>query len=146
MEKLMMQRENAYAGYGGSPKTPESEGTDFNDVFGGPPRRFSMQEVRERYSFGESSEEAAAGASSPWGEKPVFGEESTPRRRQKGADFFDDIFKGSPRRSERESSVFGSSPGSRIMSPKRPFSPKPDPLIPSSLPAQFRCLRFMFCF
>ncbi|XP_047980795.1 J domain-containing protein required for chloroplast accumulation response 1 [Salvia hispanica] len=107
MDKLMMRRE-----FG----SPETDDMDFKDVFGGPPRRFSMQEVRERHSFGEPS-------SSAW-EKPVFGEE---KRRQRGPDFFDDIFKGSPRRSDRD----GSSPASRIMSP---FSPKPDALA-SSLPA-----------
>ncbi|KAL1546712.1 molecular chaperone [Salvia divinorum] len=89
--------------------SPESDDMDFKDVFGGPPRRFSMQEVRDRHSFGE---------------KPVFGEE---KRRQRGPDFFDDIFKGSPRRTDRD----GSSPGSWITSP---FSPKPDALA-SSLPA-----------
>lgn len=136
-----MQRENVYLGHNtNSSKTPESDDLDFNDVFGGPPRRFSMQEVQSRFSFGDTADsEEETTASSPWGalkEKPVFGEETTPRRRQKGTDFFDDIFKGgeaaysSPRRSDRDS-VFGSNPGSRIMSPA-----KAD-LLGTSLPAQF---------
>lgn len=134
-----MQRENVDVGYGKSTRnpSPDSEDMDFNDVFGGPPRRFSMQEVRARYSFGESEEETA---SSPWNEKPVFGEETTPRRR-KGADFFDDIFKGGDRDRDRDS-VFGSNPSSRIMSPKA------DPLA-TSLPAsaQFRyCPFYMYIF
>ncbi|KAH6832037.1 EXS family protein [Perilla frutescens var. hirtella] len=134
-------RENGYLGHGSnSLKIPDSDDLDFNDVFGGPPRRFSMQEVKARYSFGETVEsEEETTASSPWGalkEKPVFGEETTPRRRQKGTDFFDDIFKGgeaahaSPRRTDRDS-VFGSNPSSRIMSPA-----KAD-LLGTSLPAQF---------
>ncbi|PIN12202.1 hypothetical protein CDL12_15192 [Handroanthus impetiginosus] len=133
MEKLM-HRENVFVGHASSQRN--SEDLDFNDVFGGPPRRLSMQEVRLRYSFGEAEEEKASLM-----EKPVFGEESTPRnRRHKGDDFFDDIFRGneegysSPRRGD---GVFGSNPGSRIMSPAaRPLTPKAEPF-GTSLPSQF---------
>uniref|UniRef100_A0A7N0V2F4 J domain-containing protein required for chloroplast accumulation response 1 n=1 Tax=Kalanchoe fedtschenkoi TaxID=63787 RepID=A0A7N0V2F4_KALFE len=102
---------------------------DFHDVFGGPPRRVSIQE--RRYSLNSEggggadeglgrrgSDEAAAGMvarRSPWsglgfGEKPVFGEasgEGAPRRKTSD-DFFDDIFRGdgsgesTPRRAERD--------------------------------------------
>lgn len=130
-----------------SRRTPygSSDDTDFNDVFGGPPRRYSMQDVSVRYSFGEmieSSEEDRA--SSPWAmhkEKPVFGEEVLSRRRRQADDFFGDIFGGeeshsSPRKMDRDS-VFGSNPGSRNMSPARPFTPKAEPY-GTSLPTQFR--------
>ncbi|KAI3464990.1 hypothetical protein Pfo_021653 [Paulownia fortunei] len=150
MERFM-QRENVFLGYapqglsGNSPKTRYSEDLDFNDVFGGPPRRFSMQEVGVRYSFGETVESEEERASSQWSplkEKPVFGEEGGPRRRRQGDDFFDDIFRGgesysSPRKTDRDrDNVLGSSPGSRIMSPARPLPPKAEPF-GTSLPAQF---------
>ncbi|KAL0314728.1 UNVERIFIED_CONTAM: J domain-containing protein required for chloroplast accumulation response 1 [Sesamum angustifolium] len=153
MEKFM-QRENVLLGYanqgfsGNPPRTPprSSDDMDFNDVFGGPPRRFSMPEVKVRYSFGETvdSEDERA-SSSPWEslkEKPVFGEESLARRRHQGDDFFDDIFKGdesysSPRRTDRDrDSLYGSNPGSRTMSPARPLPPKSEPFA-TSLHAQF---------
>lgn len=115
--KNLMQRE----------KDVFSSDMDFNDVFGGPPKRFSMQEIGTRFSS-ESDEDKAS--------KPVFGEEVRSRRRHhhhQGDEFFSDIFKGvesypSPRRS-------GSNPGSRIMSPLPP--PKLDHF-PTSLPAHFR--------
>lgn len=115
-----MQRENVDVGCGKSRRSPDSEDLDFNDVFGGPPRRFSLQEVRERYSFGEPEETA----SSPWKEKPVFGEETTPRRR-KGADFFDDIFKGGDHDRDRDrdrDSVFGSNPRADPLATSLPAS------------------------
>ncbi|CAA0831577.1 J domain-containing protein required for chloroplast accumulation response 1 [Striga hermonthica] len=114
MEKFM-QRENVHVG-------PGSDDGNFDDVFGGPPRRFSMQEPNKEK------------ARSPWVEKPIFGEESGPRRRQQRDDFFDDIFRGS-KEADRDS-VFGSGPGSRIMSPVRHFSPKAEPF-GTSLPTQF---------
>ncbi|XP_051123595.1 J domain-containing protein required for chloroplast accumulation response 1 [Andrographis paniculata] len=126
-----------------------SEDMDFNDVFGGPPRRFSNQEVKWRYSFGEAEESAEETVLStpPWSslnEKPVFGEDNVHRRRhQQGDDFFDDIFRGedstygSPRRTDRDrDSGFGSSPGSRILSPAKPLPPKAEPF-GTSVPAQF---------
>ncbi|KAE8656039.1 hypothetical protein F3Y22_tig00117011pilonHSYRG00011 [Hibiscus syriacus] len=74
---------------------------DFNDVFGGPPRRPSVQEIR--YSFGEdvvdsTSDETVVASRNPWSglsEKPVYSEEVTlNRRRCSRNDFFDDIFRG----------------------------------------------------
>ncbi|GFP92698.1 j domain-containing protein required for chloroplast accumulation response 1 [Phtheirospermum japonicum] len=146
MEKFMQREENdVFIGYGNSPKAQSSDDMNFNDVFGGPPRRFSMQEVRVRYSFGETSDgpEEEKASSSPWSsitEKPVFGEETGPRRRHQGGDFFDDIFRGSsesyssPRRSDNN--VFGSSPGSRAISPAKPLPPSVEPF-GTSLPTQF---------
>ncbi|KAL8058967.1 hypothetical protein ABFX02_03G057300 [Erythranthe guttata] len=160
MEKFVY-RGNNFPANSPAAQSRSSEDLDFDDVFGGPPRRFSMQEVKVRYSFGggataaESEEDeeeeeggASASSSSPWSsrkEKPVFGEESaSQRKRNPGGDFFDDIFKGgggdsypSPRRSD----TFGSNPGSRIMSPARPLPPKPDPFgsspsAPFSLPGK----------
>ncbi|KAL7155237.1 hypothetical protein ABFS83_03G062200 [Erythranthe nasuta] len=159
MEKFVY-RGNNFPASSTAAQSRSSEDLDFDDVFGGPPRRFSMQEVKVRYSFGggaaaaESEEDeeeeggASASSSSPWSsrkEKPVFGEESaSQRKRNQGGDFFDDIFKGgggdsypSPRRSD----TFGSNPGSRIMSPARPLPPKPDPFCsspsaPFSLPGK----------
>nr|GMD84830.1 J domain-containing protein required for chloroplast accumulation response 1 [Ipomoea batatas] len=107
---------------------------DFNDVFGGPPRRFSIQEVRKRYSFNdqmESEEDSAA--------VPVFGADRD-RRSQQGNEFYDDIFGGdeaysSPRRMDME--AYGSTtPGSRVLSPAWPLPPKAEPF-GTSLPAQF---------
>ncbi|GER47936.1 chaperone DnaJ-domain superfamily protein [Striga asiatica] len=121
MEKFM-QRENVQVGLSSSARGPSSDDVDFNDVFGGPPRRFSMQEPNKEK------------ARLPWVEKPIFGEESGPRRRQQRDDFFDDIFRGS-KENDRDG-VFGSGPGSRIMSPVRPFSPKTEPF-GTSLPTQF---------
>lgn len=112
---------------------------DFNDVFGGPPRRFSIQEVRKRYSFNdqmESEEDSAA--------VPVFGADRD-RRCQQGNEFYDDIFGGdeaysSPRRMDME--AYGSTtPGSRVLSPAWPLPPKAEPF-GTSLPAQFRSISF----
>ncbi|XP_048130788.1 J domain-containing protein required for chloroplast accumulation response 1 isoform X2 [Rhodamnia argentea] len=121
---------------------------DFNDVFGGPPRRSSTYEMR--YSLGEAADSYGHRGSgeipsyrNPWtheNEKPVFGEENTSRRRLMSEDFFDDIFRGSesasstPRKHDRD--VFSSSPGSRIMSPVRPLPPRAEPLLSSSVPSQ----------
>lgn len=133
-----------------SSKSPHSHGDmDFSDVFGGPPRRFSMQETRMKSSFSErteSDEENASLADSRWtrfDEKPVFGAESSSNRKQlSGDDFYDDIFKGgddsksyhSPRGTS--SDVFGSNPGSRVLSPARPLPSSSEPFSPSSV-AQF---------
>ncbi|KAJ1384933.1 Chaperone J-domain superfamily [Sesbania bispinosa] len=78
-----------------NPSTPQrNSDVDFNDVFGGPPRRSSVNETRRSLS-GEEGE----GGWCAWGgesEKPVFGEENGNRRRysSKTNDFFDDIFGG----------------------------------------------------
>ncbi|GFZ10298.1 J-domain protein required for chloroplast accumulation response 1 [Actinidia rufa] len=127
-----------------SPKTPlkQQDEIDFQDVFGGPPRRSSMQETR--YSFAETANSNI----NTRGEEentvlPVFGEETVNRRRQYPSDnFFDDIFRGddsvsvsvsSPRRSNND--PYGSTPGSRVLSPARPLPPRAD-VFGSSLPSQ----------
>ncbi|KAK4348744.1 hypothetical protein RND71_031499 [Anisodus tanguticus] len=108
---------------------------DFNDVFGGPPRRFSVQESRTRHSFSDpmDSEEDSAGLSrNSWNgfnENPVFGAGSANRsRRNQGDDFYNDIF-------EVDES-YSSNPGSRVLSPVRPLSPKVE-AFGTSVPAPF---------
>lgn len=84
-----------------SPKAPCRElDLDFHDVFGGPPRRSSVQE--NRFSFNEAAdfhgrrgEEDEALSCPVIGGKPVFGDENEiNRRRCLSNDFFDDIFRG----------------------------------------------------
>lgn len=108
---------------------------DFSDVFGGPPRCSITEMCR---SVGETvdSMPIRGGEETPplrnsWSslsEKPVFGGDS-PRRRQLGGDFFDDIFRAedslsttTPRKYDRDS--FSSTPASRTLSPARPLPPK----------------------
>ena len=120
---------------------------DFHDVFGGPPRRFSMQEVRRAGFAGDDD--------GPWSgreEKPVFGDDAlSSRRRYPSADFFDDIFGGdasvnsTPTRTGRDHPLL-SSPGSRVL--LSPLPPKAEPLGGSSLLAKFRFFSsflFFFC-
>ncbi|XP_022768916.1 J domain-containing protein required for chloroplast accumulation response 1-like isoform X2 [Durio zibethinus] len=158
MQRLS-QRERVLLGYSpqktfmnssSSPKTPgRNSDIDFNDVFGGPPRRSSIQETR--YGFGENTDsssafrrtdETVAGSGNPWSglrEKPVFGEEGMSRRRYSKNDFFDDIFRGneslssSPRKYEMKDPF---ATGSQLLSPARPLPPKAEPF-GSSFPAQF---------
>lgn len=103
---------------------------DFKDVFGGPPRRFSMQEVRRGNGWSEASEEEDR--LSPLGsavrEKTVFGEDTEAKRRMSSGDFFDDIFGGagdgafrSPRSLDRDN-LLGRSPNSAMLSPTTPKS------------------------
>ncbi|XP_052201489.1 J domain-containing protein required for chloroplast accumulation response 1 isoform X2 [Diospyros lotus] len=117
---------------------------DFQDVFGGPPRRASMQE--RRYSFMEtmnSGEDVTLLPRNPLSglnESPVFGDESANRRRYPSDDFFGDIFRGdeslsSPRWSTQD--PFGSAPCSRVLSPARPLTPRTDPF-GTSLPSQLQ--------
>lgn len=158
------QRESVLLGYknpqrsfinpSSSPKSQHgNSGFDFSDVFGGPPRRSSLQEMR--YSCGETTDSYALrnvndddDASlihrrwSGLNEKPVFGDEDVNRRRHISSDFFDDIFRGnetlnsSPRKHDRDSIY--STPGSRVLSPVRPLPPKAEPFASSSSPVQFR--------
>ncbi|CAK9142818.1 unnamed protein product [Ilex paraguariensis] len=130
------QRENGLLGYStrrsfqnrssSSSRTLTSNSDiDFHDVFGGPPRRFSMQETRCCLS-GQS-------------EKPVFGDPIVNRSRYPSDDFYADIFRGddaysSPRRTDRDS--FDSTPGSRVLSPSGPLPLKAEPF-GSSFPAPF---------
>ncbi|CAN1126881.1 J domain-containing protein required for chloroplast accumulation response 1 [Linum perenne] len=121
---------------------------DFNDVFGGPPRRASLQNARR--SFGEDpfgGDDDTTSSRNRWSglyEKPVFGEHeggTSNRVRYQAGDFFDDIFGGndslgsssSPRRI-----INGSPASSRVLSPARPLPARADPLGSfSSLPAPF---------
>ncbi|OVA18665.1 hypothetical protein BVC80_1831g223 [Macleaya cordata] len=132
----------------GSPKNQSRNADlDFNDVFGGPPRRSSMHEWRN--SLGEAmnsnssggDEEDLVSSRSPWSglsEKPVFGEENLNRRSFPSDDFFDDIFRGdsysasTPTRPSRDH--FSSTPGSRVLSPARSLPPQSEPFGGSSLP------------
>lgn len=112
-----------------------SDDVDFNDVFGGPPRRFSVHN-----SDGAMSTEDATSIRSFGSEKPVFGEESSVSRRKnhQNNDFFDDIYRGGDKFCSSPGRDFVSSlPGSRIMSPSRPLPPKTEPF-GASLPAHFR--------
>lgn len=135
MERIS-QKEHVLVDYGPQrsfDSSPSDMEMDFNDVFGGPPRRFSVQEARTRHSFNdsmESEEDSGAVSRNSWNgfiEKPVFGEENANRRRNQG-DFYDDIFK--------VDESYGSNPGSRVLSPVRPLSPKIE-VFGTSLPAQF---------
>ncbi|KAM5564831.1 J domain-containing protein required for chloroplast accumulation response 1 [Rosa sericea] len=135
--------QNSFINSGSSPRSPykNSDDVDFHDVFGGPPRRSSIQDMR--YSFNDVTVTSAPKGDDEegWSEKPVFGGESHNRRRTHSDDFFDDIFKASnsvsssPRRLQRD--PYSSSPGSRVLSPARPLPPKPESSLGSSLPAQF---------
>lgn len=138
-------------GYSRSPHSPSRDpNIDFSDVFGGPPRRASMQEMQNRYSDDsydndtwrrDGSDERVNRSS--WSnnpsERPVFGDEITSRRRYQSEDFFGDIFRGdqsqcsSPRLGVRDPS--SSSPGSRVLSPSRSLPPG---AVPLGSPAQFR--------
>ncbi|KZV34231.1 J domain-containing protein required for chloroplast accumulation response 1-like [Dorcoceras hygrometricum] len=119
----------------------DSENLDYNDVFGGPPRRYSMQGVRVRRSLSEllASEDGGT-SSSP--SMPKFREARVARRPSLSANFFDDIFRGdesysSPTRTHHDwENVFGSSQSSRITRPVAGFATS----LPtqSSLPAKWR--------
>ncbi|XP_078436859.1 J domain-containing protein required for chloroplast accumulation response 1-like isoform X2 [Wolffia australiana] len=116
--------------------------TDFSDVFGGPPKRYSHQKTPSTISSsgddselgGRSEKEEAVESYQRWPsssslEKPVFGGVGSPaRRRHLGEDFFSDIFKGSEspsstpkRKGERDR--FGVNTGSSMLSPGRPLPP-----------------------
>ncbi|PHT51217.1 Auxilin-related protein 2 [Capsicum baccatum] len=133
----MSQKEHVLVDYGSQGSLESSSNDmemDFNDVFGGPPRRFSVQEARTRHSFNdlmESEEDSAVLPRSSWNgfnEKPVFGGQNVNRRRNQGDGFYDDIF--------RVDESNGSNPGSRVLSPVRSSSPKIE-AFGTSLPAQF---------
>lgn len=138
--KSFSQREGALLGYspqqsslGSTPRSPyRNPDVDFDDVFGGPPRRSSMPEIRQSFSAVNGDHEAWSGLS----ENPVFGS-SPSRRRYPSHDFFDDIFRGdesvtsTPREQERE-------PGSWVLSPAHPLPPKAEPFASSSIFPQFR--------
>lgn len=144
------QRGNVLFGYNPSSSVEASSSrnsdacdVDFNDVFGGPPRRSSMHDhLRRNSSTGvmvQYSDQDMAVSRSSWpgmsNEKPVFGEEIGDRGRRD--DFYDDIFRGgngsnygSPRKSSMPA-------GCMVLSPSRPLSPKADQAFSTSLPAHF---------
>ncbi|KAJ7007325.1 J domain-containing protein required for chloroplast accumulation response 1-like isoform X2 [Populus alba x Populus x berolinensis] len=154
------ERESVLLGYnfqrpfinhpGSSPKSQYGNSDiDFTDVFGGPPRRSSLQEVR--FSFSETTDSFASTSGdvdtklsrhslSALNDKPVFGDENVNRRRYPDDGFFGDIFRGSeslsssPRKHDRDS--LSSTPGSRVLSPAELLPHRVDPWSPS-LPAQF---------
>ncbi|XP_011017302.1 PREDICTED: J domain-containing protein required for chloroplast accumulation response 1-like isoform X2 [Populus euphratica] len=154
------ERESALLGYnfqrpsinhpGSSPESQYGNSDiDFTDVFGGPPRRSSLQEVQ--YSFSETTDSFASPSGdvdtklsrhslSGLNDKPVFGGENVNRRRYPNDGFFGDIFRGSeslgssPRKHERDS--LSSTPGSRVLSPAELLPHRADPWSPSP-PAQF---------
>ncbi|KAF5468435.1 hypothetical protein F2P56_012586 [Juglans regia] len=141
-------RRGSFTNSSSSPKTPSGDSDfDFHDVFGGPPKRLSMQEKRPSFNeatgfYGRKSDDEAA-LPCRIGELAVFGEENANRRRDLSNDFFDDIFRGdessnsTPRKLDKD--PFTSSPGSRILSPARPLPPKADPFgISSSIAPQLR--------
>ncbi|XP_073150934.1 uncharacterized protein [Henckelia pumila] len=96
-----------------------SESLDYKDVFGGPPRRFSMQEVRVRHSLSDLLASEHGGPK----EKIMFSEARVARRPSLSNDFFDDIFRGddsysSPSRTHHDwENLYGTSQSSRITSP-----------------------------
>lgn len=122
----------------------EGPNVDFNDVFGGPPRRFSLQESTTSWYSSDGSMDSDRRLS---GEKPVFGEESSSssccsssvnrRKHNQGSDFFDDIFQGDKSCASPRRDFLNSLPGMQIMSPSRPLPPKSEPF-GSLVPAQFR--------
>ncbi|KAG5065218.1 hypothetical protein AAZX31_04G033000 [Glycine max] len=132
------QRESILLGYSNDNNNSLIQGSnlevDFTDVFGGPPRRSSVNEVRQ--SVGEFSEEERGWCRwPPEREKPVFGEDSGNRRRNH-SDFFDDIFGG------EESASVCSTPKKRVGDAfalsrvSSPLPPAADPVF-GSLPATF---------
>lgn len=102
-----------------------SESLDYEDVFGGPPRRFSMQEVRVRRSLSDLLASELGGTPSTPRQKGKlrFRETSVARRVNLNNNFFDDIFRGdesysSPTRTHHDcENLLGSSQSSRVTSP-----------------------------
>ncbi|KAM0937706.1 putative Chaperone J-domain superfamily [Dioscorea sansibarensis] len=162
MEPLLMERlserEEILLGhasrdpFGGYLNKRSSE-VDFQDVFGGPPRRGRADSLNlfpgrgRRCGVGEEvggSRRACSGL----GEKPVFGEVGSPGRRKPVADdFFNDIFQSSdcwsPKGRRAKLDSFGSLPCSRIVSPTiQTLTPRSDAFLRgSSLPTQLSLSR-----
>lgn len=120
------RRDNILLGHSARSPLPvvSSDDIDFEDVFGGPPRRFSYHETTRYSSDGAMDVEETARSRSLSSGKPVFGERiRVNRRKHQSHDFFDDIFQGVKSRSDS---------GSAIMAPYDPFG--------TSVPAPFRYL------
>ena len=109
--------------------------TDFSDVFGGPPRRYSICENRSSLEDRSSLDSDSGGRidreDSAEIEKPVFGGLNSPaHRRHLGDGFFNDIFRGSespcptPRKLDRDRVTY--TPSSSFRSPFRPLPPATD--------------------
>ncbi|KAI3901907.1 hypothetical protein MKW98_027204 [Papaver atlanticum] len=129
---------------------------DFNDVFGGPPRRSSMHEwrnsnnslsdtINSNSSAGDDEDDENIPSRNPWSglssEKPVFGEETITRRNSPSKDFYDDIFKGDGLTTSTPTRLswdhLHSNPASRVLSPARSMHtppPQSDSFSGSSLP------------
>lgn len=124
-----------------------SESLDYEDVFGGPPRRFSMQEVRVRRSLSDllASEHGGTPSTPRQKEKLRFSEASVARKLNLNNNFFDDIFRGnesysSPTRTHHDcENLFGSSQSSRMTSPAVGAE-----VFGTSLPSQSRYVSFCF--
>lgn len=132
---------------------PRKSDVNFQDVFGGPPRRHSSIHERDLTRAADSFEnDFLSNQRRHWsgpGEKPAFGEvglgrNSASRRRNFGDEFFNDIFPGSdspgstPKRVDHD--VLSSTSGSRVHSPNRAGQTRYEPVssCSSSLPAQVR--------
>ncbi|KAJ3703410.1 hypothetical protein LUZ61_007115 [Rhynchospora tenuis] len=124
---------------------PQKSDVDFQDVFGGPPRRHSSIHERGRIRADSLDLIPPRRHWSGPGEKPAFGEvgrTSSSRRRNFGDEFFSDIFPGSdsagstPKRVDKD--VFSSTPESLVHSPNSQGQNKYEPAasVGSSLPAQ----------
>ncbi|KAF8406399.1 hypothetical protein HHK36_008486 [Tetracentron sinense] len=149
---LRYSRQRSFGNPSSSPKIQSrTSDVDFQDVFGGPPRRSSIHDIRHSFSgsrtmdsYASRGEEGTVSPPNPWAalsEKPVFGEDGLNRRRYPSDDFFSDIFRGdepsssAPRKPHRD--PFSSTPSSRVLSPVRPLPPKSDPFGGSLVAAQF---------
>ncbi|KAF8405182.1 hypothetical protein HHK36_010082 [Tetracentron sinense] len=132
-----------------SKTTSRNSDVDFRDVFGGPPRRFSIHDSRQSLggtvdSYALRGEDETLSPRNPWTalrEKPVFGEDGLNQRRYRSDEFFDDIFRGdessssTPRKTDHD--PFSSTLSSRILSPVRLSPPNSEPFGGSILGAQF---------
>ncbi|KAI3864712.1 hypothetical protein MKW92_011630 [Papaver armeniacum] len=164
MERFSL-REHVLLGSSSSPRRSSLSSTklqsrnsdvDFNDVFGGPPRRSSMHEwrnsnnslsdtINSNSSGGDDEDDGNIPSRNPWSglssEKPVFGEETITRRNSPSKDFYDDIFKGDGLTTSTPTRLswdhLHSNPASRVLSPARSMHtppPQSDSFGGSSLP------------
>ncbi|XP_047322617.1 J domain-containing protein required for chloroplast accumulation response 1-like [Impatiens glandulifera] len=69
---------------------------DYGDVFGGPPKRSSMNVIRHSFAETVASNASTEDDEEKTEEKPVFGHEASNRQKRHNTsdDFYDDIFRG----------------------------------------------------